>query len=291
MFQSKIYTVLFLLFISSSLFAGGGWPQPKGQGYFKLYEWWIVSDQHFTDLGRIDPNMTTGIFNTSIYAEYGFTNRITGIINAPLYSRTFFNNQVSKTTGEVTTPGESIGSFGDTDLGIKYGLSPNKAIATSVSLILGIPLGKDSGGSQGNLQTGDGEFNQILRLDASTSIPVKAEGVSAYANVYIGFNNRTNDFSDEFRYGVEAGVSLFNQKLLLSGRLNAVESLQNGKDASEITSTSVFSNNSEYINVGGEIAYNINEKFGVSASYDSAVSGKIILASPAYSVGVFFNLR
>ena len=185
MFQSKIYTVLFLLFISSSLFAGGGWPQPKGQGYFKLYEWWIVSDQHFTDLGRIDPNMTTGIFNTSIYAEYGFTNRITGIINAPLYSRSFFNNQVSKTTGEVITEGESIGSFGDTELGIKYGLTPNKPIATSASLILGIPLGNDSGGSQGNLQTGDGEFNQILRLDAGTSIPIKAEGVSAYANVYL----------------------------------------------------------------------------------------------------------
>ena len=291
MFQSKIYTVLFLLFISSSLFAGGGWPQPKGQGYFKLYEWWIVSDQHFTDLGRIDPNMTTGIFNTSIYAEYGFTNRITGIINAPLYSRSFFNNQVSKTTGEVITEGESIGSFGDTELGIKYGLTPNKPIATSASLILGIPLGNDSGGSQGNLQTGDGEFNQILRLDAGTSIPIKAEGVSAYANVYIGFNNRNNGFSDEFRYGVEAGVSLFEQKLLLSGRLNAVESLNNGDKGNEVTSTSVFSNNSEFLNIGGEIAYNINEKFGVSVSYDSAVSGKVILASPSYSVGVFFNLK
>ena len=235
--------------------------------------------------------MTTGIFNTSIYAEYGFTNRITGIINAPLYSRSFFNNQVSKTTGEVITEGESIGSFGDTELGIKYGLTPNKPIATSASLILGIPLGNDSGGSQGNLQTGDGEFNQILRLDAGTSIPIKAEGVSAYANVYIGFNNRNNGFSDEFRYGVEAGVSLFEQKLLLSGRLNAVESLNNGDKGNEVTSTSVFSNNSEFLNIGGEIAYNINEKFGVSVSYDSAVSGKVILASPSYSVGVFFNLK
>lgn len=291
MFPSKIYTVLFLLLISTSLFAGGGWPQPKGHGYFKLYQWWIVSDQHFTDLGKIDPNMTTGIFNTSIYAEYGFTNRITGIINAPLYSRTYFNNQVSKTTGDIITEGESIGSFGDTDLGIKFGLTPNKAIATSASLILGIPLGNDAGGSQGNLQTGDGEFNQMLRLDAGTSIPIKAEGISAYANAYVGFNNRTNGFSDEFRYGVEAGVSLLNQKLLLSGRMNAVKSLKNGKDASEVTSTSIFSNNSEFVNIGGEVAYNINKKIGVAVSYDTAISGKIILASPAYSVGVFFNLN
>ena len=56
-----------------------------------------------------------------------------------------------------------------------------------------MPIGNDSGGSQGNLQTGDGEFNQLIQLDAGTGFPIG--GTNGYANVYVGFNNRTNGFS------------------------------------------------------------------------------------------------
>jgi len=113
--------ILFLLFTITSSFAGG-WPQPKGHGFFKLSEWWIVSDQHYTDQGRIDPNLTNGIFNTSIYAEYGFTNRLTGIIYAPIFSRSLHYNTVSATTGEVSIAGEAINSIGDFDVSVKYGV-------------------------------------------------------------------------------------------------------------------------------------------------------------------------
>lgn len=291
MSKVQIYSCFFFLLFSQSLIAGGGWPQPKGNGYFKLYEWWIVSDQHFTNLGKIDPNQTTGIYNTSLYAEYGFTNQITGIVNFPFFSRTYFNNQISKTTGDVITPGESLNGVGDAEIGIKYGFAPNSRIPVAASIIFGLPLGNDAGGSQQNLQTGDGEFNQLVRIDAGTGIPIKSESLSAYANAYIGFNNRTKGFSDEFRYGLEAGLSLLDNKFLVIGRLNAVKSLKNGSATEDVTSTSIFANNTEYTNLGVELAYNINEKFGVSVSYDTALSGKIIFASPAYSVGVFYNLR
>ena len=152
-------------------------------------------------------------------------------------------------------------------------------------------MGNDAGGTLQNLQTGDGEFNQLLRVDAGMSIPIKSKKVSAYANTYVGFNNRTNNFSDEFRFGLEAGLSLFEKKFLVIGRMNLVKSLKNGADASEITSTSIFSNNSEYTNVGVELAYNFSKKIGMSVSYDSAINGEIIFASPAYSVGVFYKLN
>ena len=209
----------------------------------------------------------------------------------PFYSRAYNNNLVSQTTKETLVPGEAINSIGDTDIAIKFGLTKDNKIPLTATLLFGLPLGVDDGGSQNNLQTGDGEFNQLLQFDLGTGIPLGIKNVNAYANAYVGVNNRTNGFSDEFRYGLELGAGLFKDKLWLVGRLNAVESFQNGKTAAEITGTSIFANNTEFISLGGEIAYNINDRFGVSAGYASAVSGKIIFAAPSYSVGVFFNLR
>ena len=81
-----------LIFTSTQVFAGGPWPQKKGKGYFKLSEWWTVFDQHYTDRGLIDPNLTTGIFNTNLYAEYGLSDRLTLVTNAALFSRSYNNN-------------------------------------------------------------------------------------------------------------------------------------------------------------------------------------------------------
>ncbi len=277
-----------ILFLSTNVFAGGGWPQPKGKGYFKLFQWWVVADQHFTDLGLIDPNVTNGIFNTGVYGEYGFTDRITGIAYVPFYSRAYFNNVVSGTTGEIIEPGESINSFGDTEIGIKYGITLNKPIALSATLKFGIPLGNNAGGATGRLQTGDGEFNQLIQLDAGAGY--KIGKVGAYANAYAGFNNRSNGFSDEFHYGIETGANLFDKKLTAIVRFYGIKSFKNGDLGDQVNSTSIFANNSEHFTFSPELAFNINKKWGVSATYATALSGRIIFASPSYSVGVFVNI-
>ena len=115
--MKRLCFLIFISFLFSfSAFAGGGWPQPKGHGFFKFSQWWLISDQHFTDTGLLDPNVTQGIFTTSIYAEYGFTDRLTGILYFPLFSRTYFNNTVSATTGEILTAGEAINGVADTHI-------------------------------------------------------------------------------------------------------------------------------------------------------------------------------
>lgn len=287
----KLYSLILMLsFPMTSILAGGGWPQPKGNGYFKLSEWWLVADQHFTDLGLIDPNQTTGLFNTTLYAEYGLTNQLTAIFNMPLFSRTYFNNQVSFTTGDVLIPGEAVNSVGDADLGLQYGFFNKGGWAASVSVILGIPLGEDSGGTAGNLQTGDGEFNQLVRLDVGRGFRIGT--IDAYANVYGGFNNRTNGFSDEYRFGIEGGVTILNKKITALARLYGVRSLKNGTLPSDgIVGTSIFANNSEFVTFSPEVAYNINDKWGVSAGFGKALSGKIIFANTSYTVGVFMKLK
>lgn len=286
--RTALLLVVLLMGVQLPLLAGGGWPQPQGKSYWKLSQWWIISDQHFTDAGLLDPNVTTGIFNTSLYAEYGFTDRLTGTLYFPFFSRTYMNNLISTTTDEVLVPGEALNSIGDTNLGIKYGLNAGKKVSLAASLVLGLPLGNPAGGSQENLQTGDGEFNQLVQVDAG--IPFSLGKLPAYANAYVGFNNRTNGFSDEFRYGGEVGAAFFNKKLWLIGRAFGVESFKNGQTAEEITSTSIFANNTEYFTVSGEIAWYIGDQFGVSASYAGILAGEIIFAAPSYSVGVFLDL-
>ena len=75
-----VFSLMGIMSVANKAIAGGGWPQPKGKAYFKLSEWWVVADKHFTLDGFKDPNVTTALYNTTFYGEYGFTNQITGII-------------------------------------------------------------------------------------------------------------------------------------------------------------------------------------------------------------------
>lgn len=154
-------------------------------------------------------------------------------------------------------------------------------------LTLGIPLGKDSGGTGGILQTGDGEFNQLIQLDASTSHKF-SDKVNSYASLYAGVNNRTGGFSDEFRFGSELGFILAD-KVILIGRIYGVESFENGESNVGGNSSSVFANNAEHFSYATEVGYKFSKKFGVSATYLKAFSGQLIFANPAYSVGVFYE--
>ena len=268
----------------------GPWPQPKGSAYLKLYEFWLRFDEHYTSNGEIDPNATLGLYNTALYGEYGITDRLTVFGNVPFFSRNTINNQVSGTRGNITQAGEAINGFGDTDLGLRFGLTqPGTPLAVAASLTLGLPLGEDAGGEQMNLQTGDGEFNQMLLLEVGKSIAL-GDRNDAYVSAFAGVNNRSNGFSDEFRFGLEAGANLLNRRVWLIGRLNGSESFFNGETAATAITTSIFSNNAEYLSVGGEVNVYLTEKIGVSAGVAGAVSGRIIAAAPAYSAGVFLDL-
>ncbi len=289
--MKKINVVIILLLVHTiNLHAGGPWPQSKGVGYFKLSEWWIVFDEHYTDSGKRDPNTATGIFNTFLYAEYGFTDRLTGIFNGAVFGRNYMNNRVSATSGALLTKGESLNSIGDIDVGVKYGITKKGAkIPISISLILGVPTGENEGGSQKNLQTGDGEFNQLLVADIGRGFKL-SEKVSGYTSGFLGYNNRTQSYSDEFRFGLEFGVGLLNSRLWLIGRLSGVESLKNGETAESVNSTSIFANNTEYTSFGLEASYYVAKRVGVSIGAASAFRGEIIAAAPSYTVGVFYDM-
>lgn len=278
----------FLFITQTALFAGGGWPQAKGKAYLKLAEWWVIADQHYTASGKIDPNITSSIYSTTVYAEYGITNRLTGIFYMPLFSRALYNTERSVATGRVITPGAAINHIGDADIALKYGLVVNKPTVVSATLLLGLPLGRTGGGGLGILQTGDGEFNQMLQIDVSRSFKL-SEKKYGYVSVYGGFNNRTRGFSDELRYGLEAGTGWFNDKVYTILRFQGVKSLYNGSGVVS-DGTSFFANNTQYLSIAPEVSYFFSKNAGVTASIGGALFGNLIYARPSYSVGFFVKL-
>lgn len=281
------FTALTLLFSFQNIEAQ--WVNKKGDGYFKLSAWYLETDQHYTDTGEIDPNVTRGNFNLNLYADYGITDNWDIVAYIPFYARTYQNDVVSGTTGETIEQGESINSIGDIDIGIEYKLYHSQKISISTTLTLGLPTGESQGGSDGSYQTGDGEFNQFLKV--GLGLPFKIKNASLYSKAYFGFNNKTKDFSDEFRAGLEFGLSLFNKKVWLIARSDIVESFKNGSLNAQNSQGSIFANNIEYIGLGGEISYLFSKKIGFSLNYTGAISGRIIAANPSISAGVFFNLK
>ena len=108
-------------------------------------------------------------------------------------------------------------------------------------------------------------------------------------NTLVAFNNRSNNFSDEFRFGAEVGHWLGGKRFLAALKVLSVNSLYNGSDF-ETPSNGIFSNNIEFLGVTPELNYFFNDKFGASAAVGFAPYGKRVLASPSYSVGLFMNL-
>ena len=266
------------------------WSKGKGKGFYKLSAWYLNTDQHFTDTGDTDPNATRTQFNLNFYGEYGLTDKLDAIAYVPFFARATQNNIFSGTNGSLIQAGEEINSIGDIDLGLNYNFFRKGNWSASARLIFGLPTGEDAGGSDGSYQTGDGEFNQYLSglLGYSTSF----NGTPFFAKTYIGFNNRTQNFSDEFRFGLESGINIFNKKVWLIGRLDVVESLQNGSlNAQNVAQGSIFANNVEFIGIGAEVNYYITEKLGVSVGIGGAVSGRIIAANPSLTGGIFLDIK
>lgn len=296
--KNKI-SVLFVLFSLSTLqtFAGGGWPQPVGEGYFKLNQAVIRATQYFDPNGNLVDITTTSVYMSSIYGEFGISERFTGVIYAPLFVRSTINNRESTLNGRIEA-GDQFNGVGDIDLGLKYALITKRPVALSASVILGLPTGQNVGGESELLQTGDGEFNQLFRLEASHSF----HPAPIYATLSVGYNNRGSadfeyasgalsvDYADQFQWGGEIGWTP-SSKLLLSLKWSHLTSIDNGDNNGNTGSSSVFGNNISYFSVTPEVNFALTGNIGFSASVGTVMAAKNILGAPSLNFGVYYQLK
>ncbi|MFT4770979.1 MAG: hypothetical protein ACI9CP_000869 [Cryomorphaceae bacterium] len=277
--MKKLFLLLVLGCVLSSATAGGGWTYVKGKGFVKLSQNAILSDQLFNPDGDIIDITTIGYYATSVYAEYGLTDKFTAIAYVPFFTRNTLNKTQFRFSG-MEIPGDELNAFGDVDLSLQYGFYKSDTWVASVRVLFGLPTGEVSGGETGILQSGDGEFNQMLRFDVSRPI-----SEHAWISVYAGLNNRTNDFSDEYRLGAEIGTKFWTNFLAIA-KVDVVQSFFNG-DADPSQGGTIFSNNTEFISPSLEMAYEMKNEIGFFLSAAGAFAGKNILAAPNYGLGVY----
>ena len=260
----------------------GSRPAPGCPQYVaKVGTYWIKGSKYYTPDGRIADITTTGFYSSSFYMEYGITDKLTAIVNAPFYVRSTLN-EVRLPNGNLVQSGDELNSLGDIDISMKYGWFNNGKIVSAVSLTLGIPSGNPSGGNTMLLQSGDGEFNQLIEGFVSSSF-FKGKG---FGTATLGYNNRTNGFTNEFRYGIELGYKIKSFWFIM--RSYGVKPLESGVD-DFVANNGIFSNRIEFLAYSPEILFEITDRIGVSASAGYAVYGKRILASPSYSFGVYLK--
>lgn len=281
----KSLSVFIIIFILQAESFAGGWPQPKGGGFFKLDFSFIRAREYY--------GMDANIYNingagtrlsnyvTSFYGEYGITDRLTVVGYVPFFVRNTVNEGVGALTGEILQPGLENNSIGDIDLGLRYGLFAKNGWSVTTALFLGLPTGDSE--NQNLLFTGDGEFNQLLRLEAGYGT------AKWYATGYVGFNNRTQDFSDEFRFELEFGHKFFDNHLIAGVKLAGTQSFNNGDPTG--SGNGLFSNNVEFISPQAFLAYEFNNNLGINTQIAGAMSGRNVLAAPAVSVGFYLKLN
>ncbi len=279
----KNIIVVFLLLFSLNLFAGGGWPKKKGEGYFKFGQGMIRSNRYYTPDGTFAKITTTSYYISSLYGEYGLTNRFTAVGYFPFLARVTQNQVVDAKTKNEIIPGDELTSLGDATVGLKYGIVPKGKVVWSVQLDLKMPLGKSAGGKSKILQTGDGAFSQLVKTEVSTS-----KGAFYFTGM-LGLRHRGNQYSDDWHSGIEIGWNK-NKRFYAIAKLNAVQSFFNHNEKIG-ASNSLFGNNTEYIGFGPEFHYFFKNNWGINATVVGALQGRNVLANPFWGVGISYDLK
>lgn len=283
--KNSIKVISFFLFIifliDPSVSTAQAWTKSKGAGFYKLDFSSIRATDVYDSKGEIVGFRTLGNYITSFYGEHGITNKLTAVAYVPFFVRNTINATKGAQTGNIIEPAIINNNFGDIDLGVRYELLNKKGISVSANILLGLPTG-DAKQVDG-LFTGDGEFNQMLKIAVGTG---KKKWWTQGA---LGFNNRTKGFSDEMRYDFEVGYKFFNDRLLAIFKINGIESLNNGTSTDKAAATGLFSNNVEFMGLGPELLYYINKKKNIGASFRfaGALKGQNVLAAPSIAVGLF----
>ena len=271
--------IISILLIIPCLAFSGGWPKKKGTGYYKL-GYSIINGMHFfDDAGSKIPLARNLRFNTlSVYGEYGITDRLTAITYIPIATTAKLEMQSGLASASITT-------VGDINLGFRYGLIVDKPNVFSLSATFGLPTGRtstDTSGGEASLQTGDGEFNQLIKIESGHSL-----GNGFYASSYLGVNIRSQGFSEEIQFGGEIGH--VNDALVSILKFQSVNSLNNGDNTASANSD-IFNNNMELLTIAPEFALKLSNKFGLSVNHTIYLSGKKTLASPNTTIGIFWDL-
>jgi len=274
--MKKIFLFLTLTIINQNLCAGDR-EQEKGDGYLKLSLNFINAEDFFnTDGEEIPLNGTFTDISINIYGEYSLSDIL--ILTADFNSFRY--------TQLETAPGpeydlNSVTGIGDALIGVRASILKSSTTTLSTGLNFNLPFGKSS--PDGGLLTGSGDYYQGLLLMAEHIL----YPAPAYLSASVTFNNRTEGYSDEFKYKFEGGYFLYTD-LTIALQLKGVHPLYNGKN-DKSGGLGIFLNEQNFFSAGGELIYQFTKNFGLTLLYSNPLFGKNIVSSPVYAIGIFYS--
>ena len=271
-------------FVLAALFTGvmsfdfsiahaGGWTQPKGKGYFKLSQQVISAESLFVANGSKTEIPTVSGYTTSLYGEFGVTDRVTLVGYMPVYTHFSVDAEgFDSTTG-----------VGDGDAGVRIRILTKGPTVVSLQAMAGLPLGESGGDIV--LWTGDGEFNQHVSLQVGHSLypaPTYLTGEIGYNNRKSS-DNRDDNYADEFRYSLQAGYTIA-ERIDVSVWLRGVEALDRADDEFHPR------NDLEYLSFGSQIDFHVSPNAGITAGISRFARSHNLLDAPVWEVGLFLKL-
>jgi protein XagA len=259
--------ILLLVVSQFSTLTGQAWAKPKGQGFYKVDLSTIQSNKLFNDAGKVVDAEKLANNSINFYGEVGITNRLTIAGMLPFLA--------------LSTPNANMSGVGDADVALRYALTTS-GLAVSLTAMAGLPIGNNN--STAGLLTGDGEFNQMVKVNAGSG------SAKWWSQVGLGFNNRINGYSDEIRWDAEFGYKLMNDKLLTMFKLASIISMDNGTVALA-SRRGLYANEVEYVSPAIELLYYIKKGMGLSLRGAGAVTGRNVQAAPQISVGFFLDMK
>ena len=277
----KSITLLFSLFITSTLFAQSPWTKEKGDLFVNIsystisdYDEIFGDPDYFTN-GKITDN------TYQIYSEYGLSDKTTFIASIPLKSISVDNFvyidpaiNCAGDCSELLNFNET--SFGNISLGIKHQFY-NKGWVISGQFV-----------TQFNTSTLDAKSGIRTGYNAYTFTPQLLVGKSfgkTFFQSHIGLDLRTNDYSNNFKIGGEFGGKVL-KNICLIGFVDVVESFDDGNRINYNPLNGLYQNDQEYAAYGLKAILQLCD-LGVTASFANAFSGNNVPKQSAFSIGIF----
>ena len=271
----KFKTLLFSLFITSTLLAQSPWTKEKGDLFVNV-SYTTISDyneifgdpDYFTN-GKITDN------TYQIYSEYGLSDKTTFIASIPFKN---ISLDEFKFCNGNTCIGEDFNetAFGNISLGIKHQFY-NKGWVISGQFVTELNTG--SFDEKSGIRTGYDAFTFTTQLLAGKSFG------KTFFQSHIGVDVRTNDYSNNFKIGGEFGGKVL-KNIWLIGFVDVVESFEDGNRINDNPLNGLYQNDQEYGAYGVKAILQLCD-LGVTASFANAFSGNNVPKQTAFSIGIF----
>lgn len=277
-----IYTTILLNFlVFTHLQAQSAWTKPKGNGYFQVafhsiagYNTLFNRDGDAIELPRQISDRTL-----QLYGEFGLTKNLTLIANLPYKMLQTGSAQVPVPVIEEG----SLNTLGNVSLGLRHKIYSGKVnISGQIDV-------------RANTSEYDDKTGLRSDLDAWSVIPTISLGkgsANSFFQVFAGYAWHSNDYSGYLKLGGEAGAKIFGKHWLI-GFVEVYNSAENGTRTENLNNvlTGLFLNNQEFGSFGAKGIFYFTKNFGLNVGFGGAFSGHLVAASPALSLGLFYEIK